>query len=244
MIVSHQSKFIFIKPKKVAGSSVELFLSAFCGPDDIITSLGTEEEKLRLGRTEQNWRLPRHRRNRLLRIVGAAIDHPTLGYAGYYQHMTAANARRMLGPEIWDSYFKFTIERNPWDRQVSLYHWHYRGRAKPPSFDSFIRNPLRRKISPNYDIYSIGGEVAVDFVCHYHRLEEDLATVLERLGLDGPVTLPRAKSGFRKEKKHWRDYYTPQTRDIVGRWYRREIETFGYRFDDEAARTLQAALKA
>jgi len=233
VIISHQSKFIFIKPKKVAGSSVELFLSKFCGPDDIITPLGVEEEKLRSARTEQNWRLPGHRRSRMLRVIGNATNRHVMGYEGYHQHIPAREIRRLLGPEIWDSYFKFTVERNPWDRQVSLYHWHYRGRSSPPPFDSFIRNPLRRKISPNYSIYSIGGEVAVDFVCHYHRLEQDLAVVLERLGLEGPVTLPRAKSGFRKEKKHWRDYYTPQTRDIVAGWYRREIDAFGYSFDSD-----------
>jgi len=231
VIVSHESKFIFVKPKKVAGSSVELFLSKFCGPDDIITPLGAEEEKQRLGRTEQNWRLPGHRRSRLLRVIGNATNRQVLGYEGYNQHMPAREIRRLLGPEIWDSYFKFTVERNPWDRQVSLYHWHYRKSATPPPFESFVANPLRRKVSPNYDIYAIDGEVAVDFVCHYHQLEADLAEVLDRLGLEGPVSLPRAKSGFRKQKKHWRDYYTPRTRDIVAQLYRREIAAFGYSFE-------------
>jgi len=233
MIVCHEQKLIFVKPKKVAGTSVELFVSKFCGEHDIITPLSPEEEQHRLGRKGQNWRLPGNKRNRALRLLGNTLGRPSLGYAGYYQHMPAREIRRLLGPEIWDSYFKFTVERNPWDRQVSLYHWHYRGRSSAPPFESFIRNPLRRKVSPNYDIYSIGGEVAVDFVCHYHRLEQDLAVVLERLGLEGPVTLPRAKSGFRKEKKHWRDYYTPQTRDIVAGWYRREIDAFGYSFDSD-----------
>lgn len=235
MIVSHKHKFIFIKPKKVAGTSAELFLSKFCGEKDIITPVFPDEELLRLGRHAQNWRLPgfARRRSRIIRLFGTAIGRPSLGYPGFYHHIPASEIRRLLGPEIWDSYFKFTVERNPWDRQVSLYHWHYRGRSSAPPFDSFVRNPLRRKISPNYSIYSIGGEVAVDFVCHYHRLEQDLAAVLERLGLEGPVTLPRAKSGFRKEKKPWRDYYTPQTRDIVARWYRREIDAFGYSFDGD-----------
>jgi len=233
MIVCHELKFVFVKPKKVAGTSVELFVSKFCGQNDIITPLTPAEEQYRLGRKGQNWLLPGRRRNRALRLLGTVIGRPSLGYEGFHQHMPASEIRRLLGPEIWDSYFKFTVERNPWDRQVSLYHWHYRGRSSPPPFDSFVRNPLRRKISPNYDIYAIGGEVAVDFVCHYHRLEQDLAAVLKRLGLEGPVTLPRAKSGFRKEKKHWRDYYTPETRDIVAGWYRREIDAFGYSFDSD-----------
>lgn len=234
MIVSHQSKFIFVKPKKVAGSSVELFLSKFCGADDIITPLAEDEELHRLGPSPRNYKSDKLMQGKLFKTVGRIIGRPVFGLRGFRQHTHAWHAKLLLGPEIWDSYFKFTIERNPWDRQVSLYHWHYRGRAEPPPFDSFIRNPLRRKISPNYDIYAIGGEVAADFVCHYHRLERDLAAVLERLGLEGPVTLPRAKSGFRKEKKHWREYYTPQTRDLVAGWYRREVEAFGYSFDDDA----------
>lgn len=37
MIVSHKYRFIYIKNKKVAGTSVEAFLSQFLGPDDVTT---------------------------------------------------------------------------------------------------------------------------------------------------------------------------------------------------------------
>ena len=40
MIISHKHKFIFIKPQKTAGTSVELLLSRICGPEDVITPLG------------------------------------------------------------------------------------------------------------------------------------------------------------------------------------------------------------
>jgi len=233
VIVCHKHKFIFIKPKKVAGTSAELFLSKFCGEEDILSPVLPHEEPLRLGRGGQNWHVPGlpRRRSRVLRLFGTAIGRDSWGYPGFYHHMPAREIRRLLGPEIWDSYFKFTIERNPWDRQVSLYHWHYRGRDNPPPFESFVANPLRRKVSPNYDIYAIDGEVAVDFVCHYHQLEDDLARVLDILGLEGPVELPRAKSGFRSGGRNWRDYYTERTKEIVGNWYHREIEAFGYSFD-------------
>src|SRR3972149_2177310 len=48
MIVSHSHRFIFIKTRKVAGTSVDLFLSQFCGEEDIVTTLGPDE-KLREG---------------------------------------------------------------------------------------------------------------------------------------------------------------------------------------------------
>ena len=229
MIVSHSHRFIFIKPQKVAGTSVEVFLSQFCGEQDIITPLGADET-LRQGMGGRNfWFSVPGRGNRLRRLWGEMIGRPSIGYRGYYPHMPAKEIRRLIGEQIWSDYFKFTIERNPWDRQVSLYHWHYRKRKTKPSFDLFIRSPFHRKISPNFDTYAIDGKIAADYVCRYETLEEDLIHVLKDIGIDTKVDLPRAKGGHRSERP-WRDYYTPRTRDIVGQWYAREIAALGYSF--------------
>jgi hypothetical protein len=50
--------------------------------------------------------------------------------------------------------------------------------------------------------------------------------VLEQVGIAAEIDLPRAPPG----RAHWRDYYTPETRDIVARWYAREIDAFNYSF--------------
>ena len=39
MIISHKYRCIFIKPKKTAGTSLELFLSQVCGADDVVTPI-------------------------------------------------------------------------------------------------------------------------------------------------------------------------------------------------------------
>jgi len=39
MIISHKYKFIFIKTRKTAGSTIEYNLSSFLGPNDVITPL-------------------------------------------------------------------------------------------------------------------------------------------------------------------------------------------------------------
>jgi hypothetical protein len=229
MIVSHSHRFIFIKTRKVAGTSVELFLSQLCGEDDILTTLGPDE-KLREGMGARNYRISgRHRGNRLVRAWWTLLGRPATGYRGFYPHMPAYEIRRLLGEKTWNSYFKFTIERNPWDRQVSLYHWHYHDRERKPSFDLFIHSPFHRKISRNFETYAIGGKVAADYVCRYETLDDDLGSVLKQLGIDQAVALPRAKGRHRSDRA-WRDYYTPRTRDIVGRWYAREIAAFDYSF--------------
>lgn len=227
MIVSHAHRFIFIKTRKVAGTSVEACLSQFCGEGDIITALG-QDEGFRMG--PRSISLSRHRRaSRLIRGWWNLVGRPANAYGGFYPHIPAHEIKRLLGDQIWNSYFKFTIERNPWDRQVSLYHWHYRDRDAKPSFDLFIRSPFHRKISSNFDAYSINGTVVADYVCRYETLERDLQQVLKEVGVDAKLELPRAK-GSHRNGRAWRDYYTPRTRDIVGGWYAREIEAFGYSF--------------
>jgi hypothetical protein len=222
----------------VAGTSVEIFLSPFCGEEDIITPLGADEALRQGGAGRNFWFSTPGRANRLMRLWGNVIGRPSLGYRGYYPHIPAKEIRRLLGERIWRDYFKFTIERNPWDRQVSLYHWHYRDRETKPSFDRFILSPFHRKISSNFDTYGINGEVAADYVCRYESLEDDLRHVLKQIGIDAKVALPRAKSSHRGGRP-WRDYYTPRTRDIVGRWYAREIAAFGYSFEPAGMGTGQ-----
>jgi Sulfotransferase family len=230
MIISHKHRFIFIKTRKTAGTSIELALSQLCGPEDIITPLTANDEALRAdGRGAQNWRLhgwwksPRpFRKRRFLKF--SAEDY------GFYNHIPAERAKALLNDDkIWSSYFKFAFDRNPWDRQVSWYHHRYRRKATPPPFDTFIHSDRRARIN-NYEIYTIGEQVAVDFIGRYETLEQDLRHALSHVGVTFEAELPRAKSAFRSHAKPYREYYDEDTRAIVGDWYKREIELLGYTF--------------
>jgi hypothetical protein len=230
MIVSHAHKFIFLKTKKTAGTSIELALTKLCGGDDIITPLTEIDEAKRAGgRGEQNWRLhswwdsPRPIwKRRLFKFT--AEDY------GFYNHMPAEAAKALLNDDtVWNSYFKFAFDRNPWDRQVSFYHHRYRREATPPLFAEFIHKDRRARIN-NYEIYSIDGNVAVDFVGRFETLEADLRHALSQVGLTLDEQLPRAKTTSRKSDAPYRSYYDSDTRDIVGNWYAREIKLLDYAF--------------
>ena len=233
MIISHEHKFIFLKTRKTAGSSIELALRRLCGPDDIIAPIGAAEEALQEaehydGRPPQNWRVhgwwqsPRPLFQRYWFRVNP-------GDYGFYNHMPAKEARALLNDdEVWRSYFKFAFERNPWDRQVSAYHFRYRRAKRPPSFSSYMRR--RRARINNYEIYSIDGDPCVDFVGRFENLAADLRKALKDVGLDFNQDLPRAKGNFRQSQKHYRDYYDDETRETVSEWYAPEISLLRYEF--------------
>ncbi len=228
MIVCHAHKFIFIKTRKTAGTSVEIALSKYCGPDDIITRITPGDEKIR---AELGYRGPQKDRYPL-----SSYQPKDWGYLltrgkrpKLYNHLPAAEARQRLGDEIWNSYFKFTIERNPWDRAVSLYYWRTRDAKARPSFTQYLTDTAPDQLS-NFDVYAIDGAVAMDHVIRFEQLSSDLARVAERLGLPGTTELPNAKGGVRKDKRPYRESYGDQEREIIARACSREIAHFGYEF--------------
>ena len=235
MIVSHKHKFIFMKTMKTASSSMEIALSEVLGPDDILTPARADIDVMRFGGPGgQNYRfdhpdVPRIPIWRKILLRPERYYHPTVGY---YEHMPAWRVRKYLGEDIWNSYYKFAFERNPWDRQVSYYH--YKTRALPthkaPSFEQFLAKGERTQVS-NWSIYTIDDEVALDFVGLYENLEEDFQTAMSAIGQAGRISLPRANvSANKPENRSYQDYYTDQSRAIVADRSADEIRYFGYTF--------------
>jgi Sulfotransferase family len=240
MIVSHKHRFIFLKTKKTAGTSIELALSAVCGRDDIITPLAQpEDEPLRRGLAPQNWRRPGlvpaawRGMAELFDLSRKAVD--------FHEHIKAEKARRFLGERVWNSYFKFAVERNPWDRQVS--YWQFKMRklgAKPMTLAEFLETHHANLNSAN--IYSLDGRLAVDHLVRYEHLAGDLDHVLSHLGIDARLDLPKAKGEYRRVGDY-RDQYDAATRNWVARTYATEIALCGYRFDDPEPLLLDGRIR-
>lgn len=229
MILSHRHRFLFLKTNKTAGTSVEIALSRHCGPDDVITPLVPEDEAKRRelgGRGPQNHLAPwtdysfRDWRRRL-----RGKPKPR-----FWHHITAAEAKPHIPDEVWDGCFKFCVERNPWDRVVSLYYW--RCKTEPrPTIEEFLASdvPLALK-QRGRDVYTLDGQVVVDRVLRFEDLDAELESVRQQLGLPGPLTLPRAKGSFRKDKRSYRDILGPAERDRIAELFADEIAMMGYEF--------------
>ena len=145
----------------------------------------------------------------------------------FRSHMGAIEVRARLGKKKWDQYYKFTIERNPWDKAVSAYFFAQRNKKHEMPFDEWLK-----KFYPDatLDFYSIAGEVAVDRVIQYENLETELREILGELGVRDIPELPKTKSSFRPKQKSYRDVHTDFTKDYVSRVCNKEIEAFNYTF--------------
>lgn len=233
MIVSHKHRYIFIKPKKIAGTSIEVALAKTLGKTDIwppLTEYAKEHDKDKYKIKSQN-------------------------YTGFYDHEPPDRIRKKLGNEIWNSYFKFTAVRNPWDLVVSSYWWELNKKVsikdylrvinfkalfdyskavkkilRPKSFEEYVVNLPQVYINTSF-YFEKNGKPIEDYYIRYESLEKDFQRVCKKLKVK-PSKLLSLKSKTRKDKKHYSQYYTKKTKDIIAKLFKKEIKFFNYRFED------------
>jgi hypothetical protein len=229
MIISHKHKFIYIKNKKTASTSLEIALSKYCGADDVITPIIDKDEQKRseLGyRGAQNYRIP-------LKHYGKE-DYLKAIYVGgpltFYNHCGAGFVKRHVDARVWDDYYKFCFERNPWDKTVSKFNYrkHFK-KQDLPDINEYIH---REKINDysDFNLYSIDNKVMMDEVFKYENLKESLQQIKSRIGLPEVPELPHAKKGIRKHKRDYREVLDETSREVVARYFAREIAWFGFKW--------------
>jgi len=213
VIVSFSRRFVFLKTRKTAGTSVETALSRACGDTDVIGPLAAPDEELRV------------------RVGGRPAQH----HRGVNPHMRALDVR-LIGHERFRAMTKIAIERNPWDMVVSQYfwvmnHWESRGLERIP-FRQFVldqRHP-ERLAAKSARVYRIAGTVVANRLLRYETLDDDLARVWKELELPGYPELPRAKGDTRLDRRPYAELYDEEIRDRVAELFAETIDELGYEF--------------
>uniref|UniRef100_UPI002604C969 hypothetical protein n=1 Tax=Arenimonas sp. GDDSR-1 TaxID=2950125 RepID=UPI002604C969 len=177
MLCSHSKRFLYFKTKKTAGTSVEIYFEPHCLPPG-------------------SWR-PEHARAETVSAYGI-IGSRMRGRSGtdaWFNHMPAALVRERIGHEIFESYFKFCVIRNPYDKMVSRFWGDPRHSederlallAAPfATVTARFRNFLlagTKRFADDRDVYCIDGEAAMDRFIRYECLHEDLQAVCSHLGV-------------------------------------------------------------
>ena len=210
MILSHSKKFIYIHVYKVAGTSIRTVLQQY---DDLNYSDFplVENIKFYLGK-----RIPLFSR--------WAMDH-----------INAQKIKDNLQEKIYNSYFKFAFVRNPWDWQVSLYHYMLQYKEHPQhkiiskmkSFDEYVEWRINHDMGLQKDfLYDANGKILVDFIGKFENLQEDFNTICSRIQIN-LTALPLANSS---KHTHYKDYYNKHTKDLINNAFQKDIEIFKYDF--------------
>ena len=227
MLICRAPGLVFIKTMKTAGTSIEIALSARLREGDLASPLDPDEERARPGPA------PRRAVRRMVRTLRERSDG-TLRVR--YPHHGHDVARTYLSDKIAGC-LAFCVERNPYDKAVSAFHFvaHRHNRPitdTPRQFEAFCRSPRLAAFS-NFDMYTRDGALAVDRVLQYDRLDIEFAEIMDRLGITDLALGDRsAKTGLRPALDlaayYGAGYDRPAAR-LVEATFAREISFFGYR---------------
>jgi hypothetical protein len=230
MILCHSRKFIFIKTRKVSGTSMEISLSRFCGDDDIITPITYEDELVRLelgGRLPQNYGDPGEAKYRDL--INARLPNPpkTRHRGDFFNHSPAVDVRKHVGDEIWNEYFTFSMERHPYEKVVSNVFYHARGKENW-DFEKELKRVFKKGRYISYPMYSDGETQIVDFIVNYERLQDDLAKLSDKLGFDVGAHYPQTKHTFRPGRKPATELLSDKHKDYIYEHCKVEFDALGF----------------
>lgn len=212
MLISHDHKFVFVHIYKTAGSSIEHTLQPFAEQAPRILK--------KLQAVAIRFQIP------LPDIIKRVMPYP--------KHINAGKLRAALPPGMFDEYFSFAFVRNPWDLQVSLYHYilkdpwlhQHKEVSELGSFDAYIEWRLQQG-QPQQRSFVVdeNGDQIVDFIGKLENLEQDFMEICQRIGVQ--VKLDHINKSIHKP---YREYYSDATRDAIAALCKEDIEAFGYTF--------------
>ena len=125
---------------------------------------------------------------------------------------------------------RFSKRYNIWATQEETPDWYKSWDFK--DFEDFCYNFEKSGWSkdihfkPQFDFVSIDEKISVDFIGRFENLNDDYQKVLHNIGSDS-LPLPHI---HKSNRERYRNYYTEETKEIVGEFYKKDIEEFGYEF--------------
>lgn len=182
--------------------------------------------------------------------IRVSLDLIGEGYHDKGGHVTWEYYRDNF-PDQWESYFKFAIVRNPYDRFFSAYKYamsektYWSEKVKLPhvdvnvvkrfgSFTEFcenfndVKNELQHHCwRPQSDFIVDNDVIVVDMVLRYENLSEDFPRLCSRLNIQDRVLQDINVSPYLKGRSFIFEY-TEKAFNVVRTEYAKDFNFFGY----------------
>ena len=220
MLISDRKKFIYIHIPKTAGTSLMKLLSPYARPID---------------QAMYRWLVTRKAVSLAVRLF--SLQDPEYLISGFRKHDSAATVRDRLGAPF-NTYYSFSVVRNPFDWLVSEYYFirgnkrhtlHAMARSLP--FHAYIRwfLGMRPRRQSDY-ICDRNGKLLIDYVGKFEQLEDVITRLGEKLGIS-TRELPVLNRSQAREHRDYRISYDRTTRELVEAYFEEDLERFGYSFE-------------
>lgn len=171
-------------------------------------------------------------------------------------HTKAVKFREKF-PREFNDYFKFAFVRNPFDRLVSAFF--YLNSKASNEYGERIRNKYLAKYNGKFDKFCLDffnnesninkvihfqpqttfvcddDTVIVDYIGKLENMESDFKFVCSKIGYDYESLAIHRKGKHR----HYTSYYTDETRKIVEHIYQKDMDLFGYTYEECALQIQQ-----
>lgn len=215
-MISHKYKFIFIHIPKCAGTSVSTFLN--------------EGKKL-------SWKEPNYE------LIHGYCPKRRI----FMQHATADQLLEMesIPENIWESYFKFTFVRNPYDRAISDYNWLKKDQNIKGNFKDYLNSKgvFKKYLEDKGELYyrgehkytqtsffDIEGKLQMNYIGRFETIDSCMVNILNKLGGDKRLIGHENKSD--KNLSHYSHYYSNSAKTLIDDIYFEDLKKLNYNFED------------
>ncbi|NLP58171.1 sulfotransferase family 2 domain-containing protein [Lutibacter sp. B1] len=213
-MISHKHKVIFIHIPKTAGSSIFKFFHNDLNLD---------------------WQIPNYE------VLYGWCPKRKI-------HLQHATSKQLLDlglvtEEQWNTYFKFTFVRNPWDRAYSDYLWMQRDTNINDSFQNFILKKgnffkiLNNSSNKEYRgdhllnqtiFFEIKGRFRLNFIGRFENFNSDFSIIKNHLKIKKSFNYHEKKSNERLTD--YKQFYTYKNKKLVSKIFYDDINLLGYKF--------------
>lgn len=174
----------------------------------------------------------------LYKTAGTSLSQilkPHSSSSGEGKHFKVSQYIQKYSREKYDKFYTFGFVRNPWDWQVSLYHYmlmdvgHFQHQLVKSfkTYGEYIDWRVHEDCKPQYTFFSENGDqdspITLNFIGRFENLHGDIDFVKNHIGIGGNV--PHL---VKSNHTHYKDYYDEKSWNMIAESYKKDVDYFNY----------------